>query len=53
MHKSYNHTLPHMVSLLFVADIDVNLLYWMRLQLLAVFGWDYYYFWNAKEGCDD
>ena len=35
MHRSYNHTWLHMVSLLFVADIHVNLLYLDALFLYS------------------
>ena len=40
MHSPYNHTWPHMVSLLFVADMHINLLY-----LDAPFFYSYSCFW--------
>jgi len=40
MHRPYNHTWPHMVSLLFVANMHINLLY-----LDAPFFYSYSCFW--------
>ena len=45
MHRPYNHTWPHMVSLLFVADMHINLLYLdvPFFTAIAVFGRDTFY----------